>query len=103
MVNVSVLLYAPALASAGISRPRLRVGPASAANCHSPWPLPGAASTIVTAFVLSSCRGSGTGPTAAGLPGAAGGVRGVSVSAPPVPAADVEPLTVGSLVATVTL
>jgi hypothetical protein len=53
--------------------------------------------------VLSTCGGIATGPVAAGFPLAGVGATGVSVIPAPVPAADVEPSTVGAPAATVTL
>jgi hypothetical protein len=85
---------------------KLLVAPASAAKFHSPCPVPGLAFSIVLAVGASSCGDEATGPVPAGLPlaaVAAVAVVGVSVSDPPVPAADREPSTVGAVAETVTL
>jgi hypothetical protein len=77
--------------------------PASAAKSHSPWPVPAGAFSIVAGVLVSVWGEAATGPVVAVLPDAAVAVAGVSVIEPPVPAADVEPLTVGALAAAVTL
>jgi hypothetical protein len=72
------------------------VAPESALKSHSPCPVPGGAFSIVAGFGLSVCAGAGSGPVLGGLPVAAVAMLGVSVSDPPVPAAEVELLTVGA-------
>jgi hypothetical protein len=103
VVNVSVLLYVPALALPGMTIARLGLPPGSAAKSHSPWPVPAGALSIVTGVVLSTCAARFTGPLVAGLPVALVAVPGVSVIDAPVPAAVGEPLTVGALALTLTL
>ncbi|MGZ6569214.1 MAG: hypothetical protein ACXVE9_17690 [Solirubrobacteraceae bacterium] len=102
-MNVSVLLYAPALASPGMTTANDLVEPESAAKSHSPWPVVAGALSIVAAVVLSTYADSATGPVLAGFKDAAVAVLGVSVMDEPVPMVCPVPLTVGSLAATVTL
>lgn len=74
-----------------------------AGNSHWPWPVPAIAFSIVAGVALSTWGDAGTGAVLGGLKFAAVAVAGVNVSDPPVPAAEVEPSTVGGLAATVTL
>ena len=103
VVNVSVLVYAPALASPGITTASDLVEPESAAKSHSPWPVPAGAFSIVAGVELSVCAEAATGPVLAGFRAAAVAMLGVSAIDEPVPAPAGEPLTLGSVAATVTL
>jgi hypothetical protein len=78
------------------------VAPEYGLKSHSPCPVSGGAFSMVAGVALRVCAGAGTG-RCWGVPVAAVAMIGVSVSDPSVPAAAVEPLTVGALAATVTL
>jgi len=102
---VRVLLYAPLLASPGITIARL---PVPVLLCRRGSPIrPGRCqlgrSRSWWARRLAFVGELAIGPVLAGLPGAALAVLGVSVMVAPVPAAAVLPLTVGSVAETVTL